>query len=111
MKKFLILGAVVAGLSLTSLTGAANAACGTSYGGFGGYGAYPGYGGYGSMGRYGGYGYGRNCWGGYCQNVRPIHRCPPSPCGHGCGYRSGYGSGYGMFNSYSPYRGGFGGSW
>lgn len=96
MKRFLILGAVVAGLSLTGLTGAADAGYGPVRSGNGAYGWNSGCGGYNGYGAYNGYGSNRNCWGGY-RNRAPISHCSPRPYGYGNSYgvlgnfRSGYG--------------------
>lgn len=93
MKRFLMLAAVVAGVSLTGLTGmtgSAEAGYGypsrvvpvapTNY--HGGFGGYNGYG-----------GANRGCWGGYRNiPVRNVHRPLPYNYGNKCG--TGYSSGY-----------------
>lgn len=99
MKRFLILAAVVAGLSVTGLSGAAMAGYGPARGGYGSYGMHGGFGGYNSYNS-------RNCWGGYRNNHVPMSHCSPRPYGYGS-YYGGYGSNYG-YGGYGSNYGGYG---
>jgi len=107
MKRFLMMAAVVAGVSVAGLAGSAEA--GYPGSGFSGYGrgyVIPNYvthhgnygGNYGS--NYGGFGgANRGCWGGYrTLPARPV--CKPSPYkyGNNCGNNYGYFGGYGRSN-------------
>ncbi len=96
MKRFLILAAVVAGLSVSGLTGAADAGYGPARGG------YNSYGWNGGASRYNS----RNYWGGYRNNQMPMSHASPRPNGYGSNYGA-YGNNYGSYGGYGSSYGGY----